>query len=214
MIATARSLAQVGLVLAFFVGAARAQNIEANKVGIVNLPLLFEKCEKRKSFEREIADDLGPLRVKADKIVIALKSRPQHHIWPPNSEAEQRAESEFRANLQALEEVTEQARKLIAEKRERRIAQLHAEIRDAVAAYGKQKGLDLVLGHGKLPTADPEDPWHFVRPAEKTTLPDQADGEVMYVREGFNITDEVIRRLPSATGNCRTLLYFKGQPLE
>lgn len=173
------------------------QSMPVNKVGVVNLGVLFIKYEKSTIYKKELEGELAPLKAQAEKIKDVMT---KHNNWlkaPTSTDTKQREVSEgaMRDGQRALEDLDLQARKLVGKKQENQLIQLYKEIHAAVQAHAQNNGFHVILAYGDPPD---QDLFSFQNINRKMNALDLAAAVPYYWQPNLDVTNDVLVRLNSA----------------
>lgn len=163
------------------------------KVAAVNIGLLFTKYEKAAAMKKELEADLQPLKAKAEKIKAEMKEADDiiaSKTAPPEAVAS--AQDRMLSGKRMLEDLDRQARKQIGKKQETQLVELWVDIKSAIAEHAKARDFDIVLGYGDPPDQDPDT---FTNINRKMTGIDMGGVTPIYIRNGADISVEVLTRL-------------------
>jgi Skp family chaperone for outer membrane proteins len=152
------ALGLAALVLGGFTARAQAQQSAAGtRMGVVNMGLIFTKYEKAKFYKAELDATLKPFKEKGEKIVAEMEQyrKPLVEKKITDPKLKEQYETYLLKLKRDMEDLDQQARKLIGTKQETQVITLYKEVVGAIQGFAQANGYQLIMGYGQPTEGDP-----------------------------------------------------------
>jgi Skp family chaperone for outer membrane proteins len=115
-----------------------------DKVGYVNLSLVFDSYNKTKSFDQSLQTEAEGKRVERESLVEAVKKlRDEMELLSPENRAAK--QQSIDQKVQELQAFDRDSRLVLRTKRDNMIREILKEIDDVVQAYGQAEGYEYIF---------------------------------------------------------------------
>jgi Skp family chaperone for outer membrane proteins len=166
-----------------------------SRIALINLAQVFKGYAKVACFNNETKKLIEPLKIKAKRIQIQIDAHTRELETKEMSD-DQRAELDMQLTeyKRKVEDIHNEAKRAFTKKNEEQMVILYKEVSELATRYAKQHDLDLVFNYNDVPMEDPTyfNPANIHRKLQTSTV------FPMYIREGMDITNEIIAHLNDA----------------
>jgi outer membrane protein len=145
-----------GLLLAALIAVPTAAFAET-KIGVVNLPRLFQEAPQSLALQRTLEEEFGPrereLLAKREQLV-GIQERLQQGEGFQSEDERRRLEQTFRDGQRDLQRAATELQEDMGLRRNERFGDLQRLFITEIKAYGTAQGFDLILAEGIVHASD------------------------------------------------------------
>jgi Skp family chaperone for outer membrane proteins len=125
------------------------------RVAIVNMGLVFTKYDKAVALKTQLERSVEPYKQEAEKLKKDMLSWAEAMKRPGfNPKDKEQYENGIRINQRKLEDMELTVRKQVGKQQQDQIVNLYKEINDAIQAYARSQGIQIVFGFGEQTDGD------------------------------------------------------------
>ena len=192
-------VAALATALTFSVTSQAQAQTTGNRVGVVNVGVVFTKYQKAVQFKAEMEAVLKPYKDQAEAIKKNVLAH-QEALAKPG--LDEKTKDQYQQNLRVLkrqlEDLDLEARKKIGKRQEEHIVQLYKEVNQHVSAVASANGIHLVLGYGEPP--DLTELFGLQNVDRKLTMMNMGGVVPLYFHSSLDISEVVVQSLNRSFG--------------
>lgn len=137
------------LVVAFFLATASIGHAEVNKVGILNIRLVFDNYQKTIDYDKVLEDQYAKYEAARGEKVEQIQEK-QGKLSLLQDDEKKKAEEELQNMISELQDYDREQQTDLTKRRDERIREIMLEIEQYVADYAEKAGFDFILNSNVL----------------------------------------------------------------
>lgn len=173
-------------------GVVAAEPALKGKTAYVNLTVLIKGYTKYQRYQTDTKTQIEKIDAKVKRVKgqldAEMKAATQPDLTPDDREAIQKKVRELQRQL---EDLTVEGRSVVGKTSDGAMVELYKDIREVVAAYARQEGLDAVLHYNDATPGTPD----FYAPPNVARKIQAGSAMPLYLAPGIDITEAILNEL-------------------
>jgi len=173
-------------------GVVAAEPALKGKTAYVNLTVLIKGYTKYQRFQTDTKSQVDKIEAKVKRLKGQLDAEAKTLTQPDlNQEEREACQKRARELQRQLEDLTVEGRSVVGRSTEGAMVELYKDVREVVAAYARQEGLDAVLHYNDATPGTPE----FYAPPNVGRKMQAGAAMPLYLAPGIDITEAILTEL-------------------